>query len=307
MSSNEKGKTKSEKRFLAPVVAALLVFAGGALQPASRAQAPAERWVGSWSTALVGRPQTPPLPGPPAPAPFMRQRMSGPCPRRQLRRSRLRAGVTFAPPPFLHFNNQTLRQIVRTSIGGNRAADRAEQHLRDRAAHDRAAHVALRDKGIAAHSGGRIRSRPLTFSGRPHPSRFRRAPWSTAIRWLSTIPALADLAVDHIPAGNHQHAVAGDDAHEGARGKRELRVADRQSRRHPCPVAGGGDPLAAWFLLTRVEVDGARTGRRRSSPLAISITDGAGSSAGHEQALAGSSSPRRLMAQPGTAREDGRA
>ena len=31
------------------------------------------------------------------------------------------AGQTFAPQPFVHFTNQTLRQIVHTSIGGSRA------------------------------------------------------------------------------------------------------------------------------------------------------------------------------------------
>ena len=30
-------------------------------------------------------------------------------------------GQTFAPPPFMHFTNQTLRQIVHTSIGGSKA------------------------------------------------------------------------------------------------------------------------------------------------------------------------------------------
>ena len=163
MSSNEKGKTKSEKRFLAPVVAALLVFAGGALQPASRAQAPTERWVGSWSTALVGRPQTPPLPGPPAPAPFMRNACPAPA-APATPPAAPPAGVTFAPPPFVHFTNQTLRQIVRTSVGGSRLRVGAEQYVRQRAPHDRRGpHRASREatKSIRAGQG-----RPLTFSGR---------------------------------------------------------------------------------------------------------------------------------------------
>ena len=61
-----------------------------------------ERWVGTWSTSEVGRPQTPPSP-PPALPPFQTNQ----CPA--------------APPAaaaFMHFNNQTLRQIVHTSIGG---------------------------------------------------------------------------------------------------------------------------------------------------------------------------------------------
>src|SRR5207253_3225938 len=61
------------------------------------AQRPAEHWVGTWVAAEVGRPQVPPppLPGPPGQPP------------------------PAAPAPFVHFSNQTLRQIVRTSIGGS--------------------------------------------------------------------------------------------------------------------------------------------------------------------------------------------
>jgi hypothetical protein len=51
-----------------------------------------EHWVGTWATAGVGRPQNPP-PGQTAPP---------------------------SPTPFMHFDNQTLRQIVHTSIGGRR-------------------------------------------------------------------------------------------------------------------------------------------------------------------------------------------
>ena len=38
---------------------------------------PTERWVGTWSTALVGRPQTPPMPGPPGPRSFHAKCVSG--------------------------------------------------------------------------------------------------------------------------------------------------------------------------------------------------------------------------------------
>jgi len=82
------------------VVAATLL----AVYPTLAQQAGAERWVGTWTTAPVGRPQNPPMPAPPGrpPIPQTPQRQSGPP----------------APAPFLHVNNQTLRQIVRVSIGG---------------------------------------------------------------------------------------------------------------------------------------------------------------------------------------------
>ena len=68
-----------------------------------------EHWVGTWATAEVGRPQFPvvsPLP-PVAPG-------------------ALAAPIT-APPPFMHFNNQTLRQIVRSQHRRQSAARRLEQ------------------------------------------------------------------------------------------------------------------------------------------------------------------------------------
>src|SRR5438046_2062851 len=82
-----------------PVLAAAgaLVLCVLAIQPPTVAQSSGarEHWVGTWSTSEVGRPQTPPPPAAPAAA---------------------------APPPapYMHFNNQTLRQIVHTSVGGSR-------------------------------------------------------------------------------------------------------------------------------------------------------------------------------------------
>ncbi len=136
------------KHIFAAVVAALLVFVTGTLQPASRAQAPAERWVGTWATALVGRPQTPPPPGPPAPAPFMRNRVPGPAPAGDAAGSAA-AGSTFAPQPFVHFTNQTLRQVVRTSIGGSRLRVVLSNAFGTAPLTIGAAHVALRDKDDA--------------------------------------------------------------------------------------------------------------------------------------------------------------
>ena len=62
-------------------------------------------WVATWATALVGRPLTTPAPAP-QPAATQAPQQAGARP----------AGS----PPLLTFNNQTLRQIVRTSVGGDR-------------------------------------------------------------------------------------------------------------------------------------------------------------------------------------------
>src|SRR5215213_6906029 len=106
---------KNEKRIL---LAILLAAALGTLQPPTHAQS-TDRWVGTWATALIGRPQMPPPPGPPAPAPFMRNACPAPPPAANPP-AQAPAGTTFGPAPFTHFTNQTLRQIVRASVGGSR-------------------------------------------------------------------------------------------------------------------------------------------------------------------------------------------
>src|SRR4029450_7901310 len=109
---------RSMRRWVLIGLAALLL-----LQPARAQQG--EHWVGTWMVAHIGRPQNPPAPvAPPAPAP---------------------GGTTTAPPAappaFMHFNNQTLRQIVRTSIGGTRARVVASNALRTAPRHGVGAHV----------------------------------------------------------------------------------------------------------------------------------------------------------------------
>src|SRR5436853_7388136 len=74
----------------------------------------ADHWVGTWSTAEVGRPQSP-LPPVPVLPPFMANQCPPPAPPTV---AAPQPGQTFAPLQFTHFTNQTLRQIVHTSIGG---------------------------------------------------------------------------------------------------------------------------------------------------------------------------------------------
>ena len=104
---------------VAAVAALALAFLLLRGEPAAFAQSgTADRWVGTWTTAEVGRPQTPGAAGAGA------SRPSWPTPgvrRRRRRRVAPPPGQTFAPPPFIHFTNQTLRQIVHTSIGGSKA------------------------------------------------------------------------------------------------------------------------------------------------------------------------------------------
>ncbi len=148
-----------------------------------------ERWVGTWATAEVGRPQNPvpPVPGPALP-PFMVNTRCGAPPAPAVVPP---PGQTFAPQPYLHFTNQTLRQVVRTSIGGTRARVVLTNAYGTGTVTVGAAHIAVRDKDSAIQGSGR----PLTFSGRPSIT----IP-ANAIAYSDpvdlTVPQLADLAID---------------------------------------------------------------------------------------------------------------
>src|SRR5262245_64321299 len=100
---------------VAIISAAALATLARPLSVPARAQSNG-RWVATWSTSLVGRPQNPPLPGPPGPPPFMQSA----CPPPAAPAVTPAPGQTFGPQPFVHFTNQTLRQIAHVSVGGSR-------------------------------------------------------------------------------------------------------------------------------------------------------------------------------------------
>lgn len=139
------------------VSAAVCVFAG----PALVAQSTGEHWVGTWATSGVARPQTPPAPASALP-PFMLNT----CPVAAPAAPPVAPppGQTFAPTPFIQFTNQTLRQVVHTSIGGSRARVVLSNAHGTAPLTVGAAHIALRDKGSAIRPAS---GRALTFSGRP--------------------------------------------------------------------------------------------------------------------------------------------
>ena len=152
------------------------------MQLAGWAQGPRERWIGTWATAAVGRPQNPP-PVVPGPAPFMANQCPAPA----------------APPAaFMHFSNQTLRQIVRTSLGGSRVRVILSNRYGTAPLTIGAAHVALRAKESAIQAGS---GRSLTFSGA---STFVIPPgaviYSDPVNL--SIPDMADLAVDLFVPGD---------------------------------------------------------------------------------------------------------
>src|SRR5215510_16307791 len=117
----------------------------------------ADRWVGTWATAEVGRPQNPVPPAGPPLRPFMTNK----CPAPATPPVPPPPGQTFAPPPYVHFTNQTLRQIVHTTIGGSKARVVLSNAYGTAPVTIGAAHIALRDKDSAIQAAS---GRALTFS-----------------------------------------------------------------------------------------------------------------------------------------------
>jgi lysophospholipase L1-like esterase len=214
-----------------------------ALYTAPRAQtAGTGRWVGTWTTAEVGRPQSPPPPAPAFP-PFM---VNNRCPAPAAPAMVPPPGQTFAPRPFTQFTNQTLRQVVHTSIGGSRARVVLSNAYGTAPVTIGAGHVALRDKEavIQATSGG-----SLTFSGKPTITIPANAvAYSDPVDL--TVPPMADLAIDlYLPGTTNTAATL--TMHAGALQTSYISETGNHAGSKTLPTVG---TIQNWFLLSRVDV-----------------------------------------------------
>jgi lysophospholipase L1-like esterase len=208
-----------------------------------------EHWVGTWSTAVHQ-----PSPGPP--------------------------GLT-SPG----FNNQTLRQIVHTSVGGDRVRVRLSTFGAS-ALEIGAAHIALRADGAAIVPES---DRTLTFGG--HPS-ITIPPGAVVISdpVALQVPALGDLAVSIFVPGSSGpaawHFVALQTSYISPDGDFTGSVV--------MPVAS---TTQAWFGLAGVEV----TASKQTGAIVTfgdSVTDGTRSTADSNNRWPDHLA-RRLIAQPG--------
>lgn len=130
-------------------LAVVLIFGLAGLAAEANAQ---DHWVATWAAS----PQTPRFNFPRLPAPSPSSAPSQPGQPSQ------------APPPPLFpapptINNQTVRMIVHTSIGGHRVRVQLSNAYGTSALQVGSAHIALRDKDSAIVSAS---DRPLTFSGK---------------------------------------------------------------------------------------------------------------------------------------------
>jgi lysophospholipase L1-like esterase len=98
----------------------------------------------------------------------------------------------------MHFDNQTLRQIVHTSVGGRRVRVVLSNAFGSTPLTVGAAHISLRDKESAIVAAS---TRRLTFSGRPTMAIPAGAVLLSDPVELA-VPAMADLAIDLYLPGN---------------------------------------------------------------------------------------------------------
>ena len=210
-----------------------LAFVLLAIHPAVLAQS-ADRWVTTWGTAAVVRPR-----------PQQRPASAARPPQGQTaQRPQGRGGP--GSQQLLTFNNQTLRQIVRVSLGGERVRVVLSNAFGTEPLVVGAAHIALRasDAAIDPTSG-----RALTFSGRPGMTIAAGAvAFSDPVD--VGVPALSDLAIDLYLPDAVEATTSPFTTHTGAW---------QTSYISPTGDHTGVTEMAmtttqAWFFLARVEV-----------------------------------------------------
>ena len=207
---------------------------------------PSDHWVATWATAVVARPAVLPPPAPTAAPPPP----NAPAP----------------PPPAITPNNQTLREIVRTSVGGTRARVMFANTFGTTAVNIGGASIALRDKESAIVAAS---VRKLTLNGRPA---FRIPAGAVVLTDVVDlqVPARADLAIDVFVPDDLGAGSSLITFHNGAN---QTSYASAPGNHVGETDIQGGAITRSWFLLSRVEVVAApRVGA--IAAFGDSITDG---------------------------------
>jgi lysophospholipase L1-like esterase len=187
--------------------------------------------------------------------------------------------------------DQTIRQIVHTSVGGDRVRVVLSNAFGTAPVEIGAADIALRDTDAAVVAGS---VKPLTFGGSAKASILPGATLVSDAVELKFAP-LADLAIDLYLPGDLGIGPSPVTTHNGASQTNFLSEAGDHTGDPGFKPAG---QAGAWFLLARVEV-AAPAGTRAVVTFGDSITDGARSTAGANSRWPDQLA-RRLAAQRGT-------
>lgn len=218
-----------------------LAWPGGHASLRAQTGRSGERFVATWATAVVARPQGPPAAAPVAPGSLCAPPTFGPPQGRQ------GGGPPPTPPAPLNFANQTLRQIVHVSIGGERVRVVLSNAFGSVPLAVGAAHVALRAKDAAIEPTS---DRALTFGGSASAVIAAGAVVVSDPVNLP-VPAFADLAVDVYLPGDTAASTSPLTTHAGALQTNYVSTEGNHTGATDLPVA---TTTQAWFFLARVEV-----------------------------------------------------
>jgi len=164
-------------------------------------------------------------------------------------------------------SNQTIRQVVRVSVGGDRLRVVLSNAFGTAPVDIGAGHVALRDRDSMVTAGS---VKPLTFSGS---ATGRILPGATVVSDVVelAVPPLSDLVVDLYLPGDLGVGLSPVTTHNGASQTNYLSATGNHSGEAAMTVER---TAGAWFLLSRVEM---AAGREAGAVVTFgdSITDGA--------------------------------
>lgn len=233
-----------------------------ALASPAVAQSKNEKWVATWATALVSRPLPGPRAGGPgpggppvAPAIVLPPSESPAAPAAAAPPAPPAAppagpgggggGRGFVPPATV--NNQTLRQIVRASIGGSKVRIVLSNAFGTAPVEIGGASVALRDKDSSIQPAT---AKPLLFGGSPTASILAGATLVSDPVDLMVAP-LADLAIDLFVPGDLGVGPSPVTTHNGA--LQTNYISEPGNHVGEAAMTAALRP-GAWFLIGRVEV-----------------------------------------------------
>jgi lysophospholipase L1-like esterase len=236
---------RTSKRLVLTVVAVAFAMGGARTGAADK-----ERWIGTWATGGAWR--LPAQSVAPTAPPVVPQ---GTAP----------TSIQAPPPPPLRLNNQTLRQVVHTTIGGNRVRVVLSNVFGTAPLAIGAASLALRSSDAAVVAGS---SRPLTFGSRPSTTIPAGAVVVSDPVALA-VPAAADLAIDLFLPMNSDTWSAPLTIHNTGLQTNYLSPEGDHTGKAFTPAS----TMTSWFLLARVEVT-APASSRAVVAIGDSITDG---------------------------------
>jgi lysophospholipase L1-like esterase len=234
----------------------LTVLLSCAIAAPALAQSKGEKWVATWATALVSRP----LPGPraggpgaggPPVAPAVVVPPSGapanaaPAPQPAPAPAAGGGGRGVAPPATV--NDQTLRQIVRTSVGGSRVRVVLSNAFGTAPVQIGGGSVALRDTDAAIQPAT---SKTLLFAGSPTATILAGATLVSDPVDMALAP-LSDLAIDLYVPGDLGVSPSPVTTHNGA--LQTNYISESGNHVGEATMTAALRP-GSWFLIARVEV-----------------------------------------------------